>query len=78
MSGQGFGRAAVKAETSAGALCAAGLPSSTAGQTTADGLGPPQVSLPLQENNCKGNLAALNKINFKKSISDCRKAIRRL
>lgn len=58
MSGQGFGRAAIKAETSAGALCAAGLPSSTAGQTPADGLGPPRVSLPLQENDCKGNLAA--------------------
>lgn len=58
MSGQGFGRAAIKAETSAGVLCAAGLPSSTAGQTTADGLSPPQVSLQLQENGCKGNLAA--------------------
>jgi len=58
MSGQGFGRAAIKAETSAGALCAADLPSSTAGQATADGLGPPQVSLRLQENHCKENLAA--------------------
>lgn len=58
MSGQGFGRAAIKAETSAGVLCAAGLPSSTAGQTTADGPGPPQVSLQLQENDCRGNLAA--------------------
>lgn len=58
MSSPGFGRAAVKAETSAGALCAAGLPSSTAGQTTADGLSPPQVSLQLQENDCKGNVAA--------------------
>lgn len=57
MSGQGFERAAIKAETSAGALCAAGLPSSTAGQTTADGLSPPQVSLQLQ-NDCKGNWAA--------------------
>lgn len=55
MSGQGFKRAAIKAETSAGALCAAGLPSSAAGQTTADGLSPPQVSLQLQENDCKGN-----------------------
>lgn len=55
MSGQGFERAAIKAETSAGALCAAGLPSSTGGQTAADGLSPPQVSLQLQENDCKGN-----------------------
>lgn len=58
MSSPGFGRAAVKAETSAGAGYAAGLPSSTAGQTTADGLGPPQVSLQLQENDCRGDVAA--------------------
>lgn len=57
MSGQGFKRAAIKAETSAGALCAAGLPSSAASQTAADGLSPPQVSLQLQ-NDCKGNGAA--------------------
>lgn len=70
MSSQGFGRAAIKAETSAGALCAAGLPSSTAGQSTADRLGPPQVSLQLQENDCKRNLAAesskQNKLKKKK------------
>lgn len=78
MSGQGFGRAAIKAETSAGALCAAGLPGSTAGQTTADGLGPPRVSLQLQENDCKRNLAAESaKQNnfFKKSFSDCRRLL---